>query len=89
MATKRVQSNLKKKIILKTKFTRGKIIILCQGDFKEQTEKLAALLSCTMKTVEEKPKNGYSWYPVNNPRVNDSVSTYGVTERLKDEEFTL
>ena len=65
------------------------MIILCQGDFKENTEEMATLLFCTMRTVEEKPKNCYSWYPVNNPRVNGAVSTYGVTERLKDEEFVL
>jgi len=47
--------------MLKTKFARGKMIILCQGDFKEQTEKFVTLLLCTVRTVEEKTKNGYSW----------------------------
>jgi hypothetical protein len=42
-----------------------------------------------MRTVEEKTKNYHSWYLVNNPRVNDAVSTSGVTESLKDEELAL
>jgi hypothetical protein len=42
-----------------------------------------------MSTAEEKTKNGYSWYPASNPKVNDVVSTSGVTERLKGEEFAL
>ena len=61
------------------------MIILCQGDFKEQTEKLVTLLLYTMRTADEKRKNGYSWYPVSNPRINDAVSTSGFTERLKGE----
>jgi hypothetical protein len=65
------------------------MIILCQGDFKKQTEKLVTLLLYNMRTVEEKMKNGYSWYAVSNPRVNDAVSTSEVTERLKCEEFAL
>ena len=48
-----------------------------------------SLLLYTLRTVEEKTKNDYSWYPVSNPRVNDAVSTSGVTERLKYEEFAL
>jgi hypothetical protein len=42
-----------------------------------------------MRTGEEKTKNDYSWYSVSDPRVNNAVSTSGVTGRLKDEEFAL
>jgi hypothetical protein len=65
------------------------MIILCQGDFQEQIKKLVTVLLCTMRSVEEKTKNGYCWYPVSNPRVNDAVSTSGVTELLECKEFVL
>ena len=46
------------------------MIILCQGDFKEQLEELVILLLYT-RAVEENTKSGYILYPVSKTRVKE------------------
>jgi len=46
------------------------MIILCQGDFREQLEKLVSLLLYITENCTEKTKPGHIVYPVSNLRVN-------------------
>ena len=47
------------------------MIILYQGDFKEQIEKLVKLLLYTTENCWRETKHGQILYPVSSPRVKD------------------
>jgi len=50
------------------------MIILCQEDFNEQTEKLVSLFFCTDENCEENTKPEYILYQASNPRVKEYKS---------------